>query len=194
MDVEELYKKERSRVLHYIARKKREGYYVGDIKVPSIPKKIGEGSVRRLQKFTPEKMRKGIYYISATGEVAPLSNNKAVKQLKYEDYHEGGIYAMSVLNNFSNEVEQLGNRRADRMVNEWLSSWIMRDGAELVAEALEKAANSGIKLEVTEYGSDRRISETVIRFARETFRLSGEYSEGYIEDLVEEMEESFYTL
>lgn len=191
MDVKDLYKKERKRVLGYLARKRREGYYIGDINVPKIPKRITEGSVRKLLKMTPREMRKKIYYVSAAGELANINNKGKVKRLRREDYQEGGVYAMKVLENFYAEIEQTGNDRAYSLVNDWMSSWIARDGAEMVAEALEEAANKGVRLEVYAYGSPRLISQAVLRFARETFRLSGEYSEAKIEEMVEEIEESF---
>lgn len=185
------YKKERSRVLSYLRRKEREGYYTGDIIVPEIPKVVKEGSVRRLQKMSTKEMRKNIYYISAQGEAAGINNRAKVSRLKYEDYQGGGIKTRAIFDNFLNEVEQTGNKRAMNLVYDWLSDWRLRDGDEIVAEALEEAARNGIRLQVEMYDSDRRVTDAVLSFARETFSL-GDAGGGYLEDLMEELEENFY--
>lgn len=192
-DVVAQYKRERRRILSYLRKKEREGYYTGNIIVPEIPKTVREGSVRRLQKMSAKNMRRDIYYISAQGEVAGINNRAKVKRLRYEDYEGGGIKTRATFDNFLNEVEQTGNRRAMNLVYDWISDWRRRDGDEIVAEALEEAARNGIRLEVEMYDSERRATEAVLRFARETFMLSGEYGEDrYVDDLMEELEEAFY--
>lgn len=55
MTLQEQYRRERKRVRDYISRLKRQGYIV-ETELPKIPKRITAGSIRRLQKLTPEKI------------------------------------------------------------------------------------------------------------------------------------------
>lgn len=60
MDVKKEYRRNRARILNAISRLRRQGFDV-EIKVPAIPKKITEASVRRLRNITIEKIRKVTY-------------------------------------------------------------------------------------------------------------------------------------
>lgn len=68
-DIEKRYKKERNRILRYMATKRKQGYEWFDFSVPKIPKHITEGSVRRLQKITADVLiRKSAHPDPETGE------------------------------------------------------------------------------------------------------------------------------
>ena len=75
MDVKSLYRKTRKKVLASINRLKKQaresGFILDEISIPSIPKKITEGSIRRLEKqFSAKKIReKAEMYSPETGEV-----------------------------------------------------------------------------------------------------------------------------
>lgn len=53
-----LYKKERRRVQSYYSRYAKKNYSIPENAIPAIPKRITEGSVRRLQRMTPEYMKR----------------------------------------------------------------------------------------------------------------------------------------
>lgn len=57
MDIKSEYRKERKRILSAIRRYIKKGYNV-ELKVPIIPKKITEASIRRLKKITIGEIRK----------------------------------------------------------------------------------------------------------------------------------------
>lgn len=71
------YRKQRRRLQSAKYRAEKQGFIFDDSIIPAIPKKITEASVRRLQKLTPEDIRKkGRYIIHETGEIIPVKNNK----------------------------------------------------------------------------------------------------------------------
>lgn len=53
-----LYKKERRRVQAYYSKYRRKNYSIPENAIPAIPKRITEGSIRRLQKMTPAYMKR----------------------------------------------------------------------------------------------------------------------------------------
>lgn len=57
MTAKEQYGKQRRRIQSYISKLRRQGYSV-DFVLPNIPKRITPASVRRLERITPEKIRK----------------------------------------------------------------------------------------------------------------------------------------
>lgn len=68
--LKEQYFKERNRILRFIREAKKRGYYWESEAVPTIPKKITPGSIRRLKKITPDSLYdKAKYKDKKTGEV-----------------------------------------------------------------------------------------------------------------------------
>lgn len=70
MTVKERYKKERRRIQRFIKSAEKRGYeFVTEI-LPSIPKRITEASIRRLEKLTPSTLyKKSKYHDPVTGEI-----------------------------------------------------------------------------------------------------------------------------
>lgn len=63
------YRKERKRVRDLVNRMKKRGYIDLDDVIPPIPKRITEGSIRRLKELTPRKLQeKARYVVPETGE------------------------------------------------------------------------------------------------------------------------------
>lgn len=60
MTLKQSYMRERKRILNAISRYRRQGYDV-ELKVPNIPKKITEGSIRRLRNITIGKIKEVTY-------------------------------------------------------------------------------------------------------------------------------------
>ena len=71
MNVKALYRKVRRKIQNQLSKMKKRGFDTSEIKLPSIPKKITEGSIRRLEKqfSTPKLYEKATYTIPETGEV-----------------------------------------------------------------------------------------------------------------------------
>lgn len=64
------YRKERKRVRDLVNRMKKRGYIDLDDVIPPIPKRITQGSIRRLKELTPRKLQeKARYVVPETGEV-----------------------------------------------------------------------------------------------------------------------------
>lgn len=68
-DILREYRKERKRVRDLIRRMKQRGYIDLDDVLPPIPKKITEGSVRRLKEITPKKLQEKARYVTPGGQV-----------------------------------------------------------------------------------------------------------------------------
>lgn len=68
-DILREYRKERKRVRDLIRRMKKRGYIDLDDVLPPIPKKITEGSVRRLKEITPKKLQEKAQYVASGGQV-----------------------------------------------------------------------------------------------------------------------------
>lgn len=207
------YKKERSRILGYVSRKRREGFNTEEFVMPAIPKKISEGSIRKLQKITPGKIREKIYYISPyTGEYVHGTSLQSLKRVRAQDsiYHNydsdiisyidasnqydgdnfNDIISAGVISGFLREVRNLNNQTAFDFISGFIDSWIFRDGESTVSDALLESANKGIYLTVDEGDSEDTAKRKSINFLTEILMLSGEYSkEGAglaIEDYIED--------
>lgn len=79
MTVKERYKKERRRIQRFIKSAEKRGYeFITDI-LPSIPKRITQSSIRRLEKLTPSALyKKSKYHDPITGE--QISGERAREQ------------------------------------------------------------------------------------------------------------------
>ena len=70
MSIKSLYRKERNRILSQIRKLKKQGFDTSGVKVPSIPKKVTEGSIRRLEKITTRSIQeKSTRVDTETGEI-----------------------------------------------------------------------------------------------------------------------------
>lgn len=61
------YRKERSRILHFIKRAEKRGYKFEENIVPPIPDKVSRADVNRLKKLTKEELYKSASYVSPEG-------------------------------------------------------------------------------------------------------------------------------
>ena len=62
------YKKQRSRIQRFLSSARKRGYLFEDNVLPSIPKKITEGSIRRLKKLTPKTLYEKANYLAEINE------------------------------------------------------------------------------------------------------------------------------
>lgn len=75
------YKKARRRVQSRIYRLKKKGYDTSSLKLPSIPKKITAGSIRRLERsFNPEILKKKSKKLPKLKTTPVVQKTKAVEQ------------------------------------------------------------------------------------------------------------------
>ena len=77
------YRKERKRIQSFIRRAEKRGYIFGENVLPTIPKKITQGSVRRLQKLTAKALyEKALWASPETGEALParFGKQRAIKE------------------------------------------------------------------------------------------------------------------
>lgn len=85
---EQEYKRVRSRVQHRLSEYRVKGYDVSSINIPSIPKRITEASIRRLDKITTEYIRKHSVVVvvvdSSTGEAKSESGEEYFKKKQKE--------------------------------------------------------------------------------------------------------------
>lgn len=95
--VEKEYRRNRKRIQNYIRERYKKGF-ITEFELPKIPKKITEASVRRLEKFTPKKIREyeKRWFSRETGEIIESENHaeltKAYKaeqaEIKYNKSEE----------------------------------------------------------------------------------------------------------
>lgn len=188
MTVKQRYQRERRRIQRYVSDMKRRGYNVDEVSIPKIPKNITEGSVRNLQKYTPQKLRENMYNVNEyTGEIVRATNRVGTKRLRQE-IKDTPYLARAVIQNFMDEVYNIGNEHAIEFMEQWLNSWVSRDGYEMVAFSLEAAANNGIRFRVEYSDSYELVKKKSIWFIRKTVALSEEYSEETINELEEQLQ------
>lgn len=87
--ITEQYRKQRRRIQQAMRREAKKGAYVPDNILPAVPKRITKASVARLEKITPETIRKLSYLVDTdTGEakkyMAPKGGTKRSKKVKTE--------------------------------------------------------------------------------------------------------------
>lgn len=79
---EQEYRKVRSRVQHRLSKYRVKGYDVSNIAVPAIPKRITEGSIKRLSKITPAYIRKR----STVATAMDISTGEVTQSVSGEQY------------------------------------------------------------------------------------------------------------
>lgn len=70
------YRRERKRIQNYISSRKKLGF-LSEFKLPKIPKRITEGSIRKLKQYTPKKLREyeKRWFSRETGEIFDSENH-----------------------------------------------------------------------------------------------------------------------
>lgn len=145
------YRRERKRVQSLIRRYEKQGLMV-NLELPAIPKRITQGSVNRLAKLTPEKVRKNTIGVDvSTGEI--LSYNRARAQQRrerMESTSESGALPLDmpfssdiVISNFRSNIS-IWNEAAQSIILRWLDTVIDRFGKEKTANMLQDAEEQGM--------------------------------------------------
>ena len=164
MSLKKEYMKQRKRIQSYLSRYKKLGLEFDNV-LPKIPKKITEGSIRRLQKITPQKIQeKAIFIDTETGEV--IEGKGAKKYAKEFNAQHQEYYPSEtdiVLNNFADNVSHfepmsmhsISNFKsmvarfpnsAEPIITPWINNLISEYGADNVAQMLQDAMADGLML------------------------------------------------
>lgn len=159
MSFKEAYRRERRRIQRYISYRKGLGF-LSDFELPKIPNRITEGSVRRLQKFTPKFLReKETKYVSReTGEITVSDEHykltkkyksdvkkrekkKSDKTLKKNSPSRADI----IIANFMSDVSEFPNS-AYPIINKFMDELKKEYSNDEIAEMLEQQAINGKRL------------------------------------------------
>ena len=164
MSLKKEYMKQRKRIQSYLSRYKKLGLEFDNV-LPKIPKKITEGSIRRLQKITPQKIQEKARFIDTeTGEV--IEGKGAKKYAKEFNKHHQDYYPNEtdiVLNNFADNVSHfepmsmysISNFKtmvarfpnsAEPIITPWINNLISEYGADNVAQMIQDAMADGLML------------------------------------------------
>lgn len=157
--VDQQYRKERRRVQQFIRRANKRGYQF-TVEIPKIPKRITLGSVRRLQRLTPEYLyKKSLYGGEASfGEVVSGTEGrklekklatermKTTKRMTKERVNEDkDFFSKVVISNFQAHYSKF-NERVSGLLDEWLANIISKYGYHDTAVMLEEGARKGVIL------------------------------------------------
>lgn len=136
------YRKQRKRIQSTISRLRKKGYFPAINILPDIPKKITQGSVRRLQKIDIEYIyKKSVFLDVETGEL--IEGRKPKRKAKEK-------------NNTKNKKEKTGQQKeryadfTDMVIREYINqiSRFPKKVAEIVLrkldEAIKKSGNDNV--------------------------------------------------
>lgn len=166
-----LYNKQRKRIRAAIRRERSRGYVFVDEPIPQKPKKITAGSIRRLEKITPEVLRKKAeYFVDVeTGEVLPKPKTppKLPKKKKAEP-PTGVTYAPAWEDVVIANIELLIARMRDNRLREKFTEFVRQSIAEVgkLATAIaftEAEKNDNIE-EIVAHSVDDRLDIYLMNF------------------------------
>lgn len=165
MSLKKEYMKERKRIQSYLSKQRKFGLEFSKNILPKIPKRITEGSIRRLQKITPQKIQEQAVFVDKdTGEV--IEGKIAKKYAKGFNKQHQEYYPSEtdiVLNNFADNVSHfepmsmysISNFKtmvarfpnsAEPIITPWINNLISEYGADNVAQMLQDAMADGLML------------------------------------------------
>lgn len=164
MSLKKEYMKQRKRIQSYLSRYRKIGLEFDNV-LPKIPKKITEGSIRRLQKITPQKIQeKAIFIDTETGEVIEVKGAKKYAKefnTQHQEYYPSETdivlnnfasnvshfepMSMYSISNFKSMVARFPNS-AEPIITPWINNLISEYGADNVAQMLQDAMADGLML------------------------------------------------
>lgn len=207
--VQRAYTAQRRRIQSLMSSYRRKGYDV-QYQLPSIPKRITPASVRRLQRITPEVVRKQTFGVDyETGE--QITYEKAQKQYVAERraYREKIAQASQrkrdisvqvelerreitpsastvIISNFRYHISFYPEKARD-IVNKWLSEQISEYGEAAVAKMLQESHDAGMWLEPKETYSGDLVQEMLSNML-DFLDISDEDKQAILDEVDEEME------
>jgi hypothetical protein len=143
------YRKQRKRIQSTISRLRKKGYFPAINILPDIPKKITQGSVRRLQKIDIEYIyKKSVYVDIETGELLegkkPKSKRKKQTQNKTgqqknktgQQKERYADFTDMVIREYINQISRFPKKVAEIVLRK-LDEAIKKSGKDNVAYALQ---------------------------------------------------------
>lgn len=207
--VQRAYTAQRRRIQNLMSSYRRKGYDV-QFQLPSIPKRITPASVRRLQRITPEVVRKQTFGVDyETGE--QITYEKAQKQYAAERraYREQIAQEAQRQKDISTQIELerraitpsistviISNFRyhisfypekARDIISKWLSEQILAYGEAAVAKMLQESNDAGMWLTPKEAYSDELVREMLSNML-DFLDISDEEKQTILDEVDEEFE------
>lgn len=169
--IQQQYRKERRRIQNAMNRLEKQGYVLPEDLLPSIPKKVTQASINRLEKITSESIYKKSKKLDfETGETIPgiVARDKARSQRAKEaarrrsfkqEYASPQFYteppqyttfpsgADIIISNFRSDVIGRFPESAGPILNRWLDGLLAQQDKEDVANMLETAAANGVVID-----------------------------------------------
>lgn len=160
------YKKHIRRIKSFIRNATKRGFDI-DYEIPRKPKRITEGTIRRLSKIRPDYLYKKSSYASEEtfGEIVPgvkgrkIERSRAAKKAadtlrKRRQKTQAGkstsgteytqdFFVDIILSNYRAHIAQF-NQKAYSALSKWLDKLIADKGKKDVSIMLEKGANNGL--------------------------------------------------
>lgn len=207
--VQRAYTAQRRRIQNLMSRYRRKGYDV-QFQLPSIPKRITPASVRRLQRITPEVVRKqsfGVDYESGeqiTYEKAQkqyVAERRAYReQIAQETQRQKDIstqielerraitpsISTVIISNFRYHISFYPEKARD-IISKWLSEQILAYGETTVAKLLQESNDAGMWLTPKEAYSDELVREMLSNML-DFLDISDEEKQTILDEVDEEFE------
>lgn len=141
------YRKQRKRIQSTISRLRKEGYFPAINILPDIPKKITQGSVRRLQKIDIEYIyKKSVFLDVETGELIEgrkpkrkakeKTNTKNKKEKTNQQKERYADFTDMVIREYINQISRFPKKVAEIVLRK-LDEAIKKSGKDNVAYALQ---------------------------------------------------------
>lgn len=141
------YRKQRKRIQSTISRLRKEGYFPAINILPDTPKKITQGSVRRLQKIDIEYIyKKSVFLDVETGELIEgrkpkrkakeKTNTKNKKEKTNQQKERYADFTDMVIREYINQISRFPKKVAEIVLRK-LDEAIKKSGKDNVAYALQ---------------------------------------------------------
>ena len=141
------YRKQRKRIQSTISRLRKKGYFPAINSLPDIPKKITQGSVRRLQKIDIEYIyKKSVFLDVETGELIEgrkpkrkakeKNNTKNKKEKTGQQKERYADFTDMVIREYINQISRFPKKVAEIVMRK-LDEAIKKSGKDNVAYALQ---------------------------------------------------------
>lgn len=141
------YRKQRKRIQSTISRLRKKGYFPAINILPDIPKKITQGSVRRLQKIDIEYIyKKSVFLDVETGELIEgrkpkrkakeKNNTKNKKEKTGQQKERYADFTDMVIREYINQISRFPKKVAEIVMRK-LDEAIKKSGKDNVAYALQ---------------------------------------------------------
>ena len=152
--IEKEYRRERNRILSRIRAYEKKGLFVNQV-VPAIPKRITEGSVRRLQKIDLRTIRSNTHVVTEEGEriggyYYAQELQRFGTQINKAESEETQIFeAQVVITNFRRNLQMYDAELGINLVESFLDAAINRAGVVATAMMIIKADENGDTIDRT---------------------------------------------